>query len=110
MSKKNNKLSLIFSFLIFFIGASIFFYPTISDLWNKHVNNQLEVKYSEKISKENTIEKDRILNKAIEYNKQHLVNMVKDLFSNNEYSKDNLYYSLLNPNNDGVMGAQVAIV
>ncbi|EOU1752923.1 class C sortase [Clostridium perfringens] len=104
MSKKNNKLSLIFSFLIFFIGASIFFYTTISDLWNKHVNNQLEVKYSEKISKENTVEKDRILNKAIEYNKQHLVNMVKDVFSNNEYSKDNLYYSLLNPNNDGVMG------
>lgn len=104
MSKKNNKLSLIFSFLIFFIGASIFFYPTISDLWNKHVNNQLEVKYSDKISKENTVEKDRILNKAIEYNKQHLVNMVKDVFSNNEYSKDNVYYSLLNPNNDGVMG------
>ena len=73
-------------------------------MWNKHVNNQLEVKYSEKISKENTVEKDRILNKAIEYNKQHLVNMVKDVFSNNEYSKDNVYYSLLNPNNDGVMG------
>lgn len=104
MSRKNNKLSLIFSFLIFFIGASIFFYPTISDLWNKHVNNQLEVKYSEKISKENTVEKDRILNKAIEYNKHNLVNMVKDVFGNNEYSKDNLYYSLLNPNNDGVMG------
>ena len=30
--------------------------------------------------------------------------MVKDVFSNNEYSKDNVYYSLLNPNNDGVMG------
>ncbi len=48
-------------------------------MWNKHVNNQLEVKYSEKISKENTIEKDRILNKAIEYNKQHLVNMVQKI-------------------------------
>lgn len=104
MSKKINKLSLIFSFLIFFIGASIFFYPTISDLWNKHINNQLAVKYSEKMSKENTFEKDKILNKAIEYNNQHLVNTVKDVFSNNEYSKDNEYYSLLNPNNDGVMG------
>lgn len=104
MSKKNNKLTLIFSFLIFFIGAGIFFYPSISDLWNKHTNNQLEEEYNEKISKENKSEKDKMLNEAIEYNKHHLVNVVKDVFNNNEYSKNNAYYSLLNPNNDGIMG------
>jgi len=90
-------LSTLFFILIFLIGLSIFLYPTVSNLWNEHLNSQQIIDYTEQISQYSTEEQQAMLQKARSYN-EHLLDsaLLQDLGLH--------YEDLLNINGDGVMG------
>lgn len=104
-NKKIANLGYFLTFLGMLIGLVVLFYPTASDLWNRYVNQQLATEYKETVSKIDTSELDKLWDEAVEYNKQHTVNEVKDAFSeNNTYELSHPYDLLLNPNGDNIMG------
>lgn len=93
---KKHLSSLLF-ILIFLIGLSIFLYPTVSNLWNEHLNSQQIIDYTEQVSHISSEEQQAMLQKAHSYN-EHLLDqaMLSDLGLH--------YEELLNINGDGVMG------
>lgn len=92
--------------VIFLIGFGIFVYPTVSDIWNRHRNEQLINSYrvsAEDLSEERTA---KLWEEAEEYNKQHTVNTIVDAFNeDDDYVLTHPYDQLLDPNGDGLMGS-----
>ncbi len=101
--KKKRYLLLFFGFLT---GFFILMYPSFADAWNRHRNKLLAAEYEETVSEIQSDEIERIAGEAREYNRQHTVNEVQDIFENSEdYTLSHPYDSLLNPNGDEVMGS-----
>lgn len=90
--------------LVFIIGLLIFFYPIISDYWNQRRAEQLIVEYKENI--ENILVEDfeKEKQEIRDYNRQLLNGSVLENFVSRENTRDERYESLLNINNDGMMG------
>lgn len=90
----------------FLAGFFILMYPSFADAWNRHRNKLLAAEYDETVSEIQSDEIERIAGEAREYNRQHTVNEVQDIFENSEdYTLSHPYDSLLNPNGDEVMGS-----
>ncbi|MGN0243038.1 MAG: class C sortase [Lachnospiraceae bacterium] len=83
--------------LIFFIGLSIFLYPMLSNLYNRHMNYRLISQYNEMGEVLTEKEYNVLLEDAHTYNK----------YLNNKQKLTEMglsYESVLNPQGDGMMG------
>ena len=90
--------------VVFLLGLLVLLYPTLSNVYNNLRNQSLITDYENNVS--NISEKDYtdMLNKAIEYNKQHTNNVFVDAFTNDEYILSHPYDTLLNPGGNNIMG------
>ena len=104
--KKSSKLLNIFIALVFLIGAGIFTYPTISDMWNQYRNALLVSNYNESVENLSDEQYEKLWQEAQEYNDKHTVNTVVDAFNEeDEYVLSHPYDEVLDPNGDGLMGS-----
>ena len=95
----------IYIVLIFILGLSIAFYPLISDQWNKYRANKLIANYDNVVKEIKPNEIKKKIDDARKYNKTLIGGVVPDAFSVRNGVKDKEYESLLNINNDGIIGS-----
>ena len=91
--------------LIFILGLSIAFYPLISDQWNKYRANKLIANYDNVVKEIKPDEIKKKIDDARKYNETLIGGVVPDAFSVRNGVKDKEYESLLNINNDGIIGS-----
>ena len=104
--KKSNFIRNIFFILIFLVGAGVFLYPTVSDMWNQYRNAKLVSKYDEAVTDLSDNEYEKLWNEAEEYNAEHPVNSIVDAFEEeDDYVLSHPYDEVLDPNGDGLMGS-----
>lgn len=104
--KKSNFIWNIFFILIFLVGAGVFLYPTVSDMWNQYRNAKLVSKYDEAVTDLSDNEYEKLWNEAEEYNAEHPVNSIVDAFEEeDDYVLSHPYDEVLDPNGDGLMGS-----
>ncbi|MDO4416871.1 MAG: class C sortase [Eubacteriales bacterium] len=90
---------------LFAISGGILLYPTASAAWNGFVAGQRITAYEEAASEMEQSQRERILEDARAYNRQHLFNTIADAFDGDgSYIRTHPYDSLLDPGGDGVMG------
>ena len=91
---------------MFLVGAGIFTYPTISDLWNQYRNALLVSKYNSSVENLSNDQYDKLWQDAEEYNAEHPTNVIVDAFSEeDDYVLSHPYDEVLDPNGDGLMGS-----
>lgn len=95
----------IYIVLIFILGLSIAFYPLISDQWNKYRANKLIANYDNVVKEIKPDEIKKKIDDARKYNETLIGGVVPDAFSVRNGVKDKEYESLLNINNDGIIGS-----
>ena len=104
--KKSNFIWNIFFILIFLVGAGVFLYPTVSDMWNQYRNAKLVSKYDEAVTDLSDNEYEKLWDEAEEYNAEHPVNSIVDAFEEeDDYVLSHPYDEVLDPNGDGLMGS-----
>lgn len=104
--KKSRWLVNLLIVLLFLVGAGVLLYPTFSDMWNKYRNAQLITKYEEAVETLSDDNYEKLWQEAKEYNAQHKVNHIVDAFSEEtEYELSHPYDTILDPNDDGLMGS-----
>lgn len=92
--------------IFFLIGAAIFFYPTVSDMWNQYRNAQLISTYDTSVADLSDDKYEKMWAEAEEYNVEHPVNSIVDAFDeNSDYKLGHPYDQVLDPNGDGLMGS-----
>ena len=105
---KNRRRQIIFRIivgLILLIGLLVLLYPTISNFWNERRNAQLINQYEASASAYTDDTREQAFREAQEYNAQHNINTIADVFDeNDEYILTHPYDTLLNPSGNGVMG------
>lgn len=84
------------------LTLSIFFYPTISDAWNRFVASRIIYKHIQ--DQKNNTSEDAIYQAAIEYN-DILFHKGTVLSENARHAGDPYYESMLNENHDSIMGS-----
>ncbi len=89
--------------LVFLIGVSIMLYPSISNMWNRHVFKTQVSSYEDKVSS-GAVDMDKELENAELYNKNLSPKEVPDAFSVKDGSTDENYENVLNIGADGMMG------
>lgn len=95
----------LFLLLGFFAGALIYLYPTISDTWNFYRNQRLIADYDTSVENLSDKKYRKIMKAAREYNKQHKINRILDVFDDdNDYVLTHPYDTLLNPGENDIMG------
>lgn len=86
-------------------GIFLLLYPSGSDIWNKWRNQKLTTEYSQSMNEIDSEKIDELWNIAVDYNKNHTRNEVRDVFSQtDEYKLSQPYDKLLNLKNDNIMG------
>lgn len=106
MKKKKNFVWNIFFALVFLAGAGVFLYPTVSDMWNQYRNVRLVSRYDEAVTDLSDNEYEKLWNEAKEYNAEHLVNSIADVFGEkDDYVLTQPYDQVLDPNGEGLMGS-----
>ena len=95
----------IYIVLIFILGLSIAFYPLISDQWTKYRANKLIANYDNVVKEIKPDEIKKKIDDARKYNETLIGGVVPDAFSVRNGVKDKEYESLLNINNDGIIGS-----
>ena len=89
-------------------GLSLLVYPLVANTWNNHVQATLVNNYTESVDtaiEEGKLDVSSELEKAEEYNAELLPSILPDSFAEAEANgTDSEYMSLLNANDDGVMG------
>ena len=95
----------IYIVLIFILGLSIAFYPLISDQWNKYRANKLIANYDNVVKEIKPDEIKKKIDDARKCNETLIGGVVPDAFSVRNGVKDKEYESLLNINNDGIIGS-----
>ena len=90
----------------FLIGAAIAFYPLISKVWNRWRDSLLIAEYQGEVEKIPEADYSDILAQAREYNDQHRVNKLVDVFGEDteDYILTHPYDTLLNPFGNLIMG------
>ena len=96
-----NKLSTFLLAVIFFAGLSLLLYPTVSDYWNSMHASQAVADYAENVSNLNEEQYTRMLEAAREYNADLSEQGTAYALSEEQ---EELYESLLNLNDTGIMG------
>lgn len=106
MKKKKNFVWNIFFALVFLAGAGVFLYPTVSDMWNQYRNVRLVSRYDEAVTDLSDNEYEKMWNEAKEYNAEHPVNSIADVFGEkDDYVLTRPYDQVLDPNGEGLMGS-----
>lgn len=106
MKKKKNFVWNIFFALVFLAGAGVFLYPTVSDMWNQYRNVRLVSRYDEAVTDLSDNEYEKLWNEAKEYNAEHPVNSIVDVFGEkDDYVLTQPYDQVLDPNGEGLMGS-----
>lgn len=100
---KNKKL-VVFLILLFIAGLSIFLYPTFSNAWNKYRDSQLITEYSKTIEETDDHTLDDEWQRAEDYNETLVGLPVPNAFVEEDEQADAEYESLLNLNDDGIIG------
>lgn len=104
--KKNKKIKYLIMLILFLIGAGIFLYPTISDMWNQYRNARLITEYDTSVSDLSKSEYARLWKEAKEYNAEHPVNSIVDAFDeSDQYVLTHPYDQVLDPDGNGLMGS-----
>ena len=90
----------------FLIGAGIAFYPLISKIWNRWRDSLLIAEYQGEVEKIPEADYSDIFAQAKEYNDQHKVNKIVDVFKEDteDYILTHPYDTLLNPFDNLIMG------
>jgi len=104
MKKKKNLLFL----FIFLIGAGVVLYPTVSDLWNQHYNDEQITQYAEVVQTLSEENYEECWQAAKDYNAAIKVNTIVDAFGESAEEGGNdtdSYESVLNLKGDGLMGS-----
>lgn len=106
MKKGMTRLKLLNYLFIFIslVGIAIIFYPSISNMFYKITANKVIENYSKDINAISKKEKEKLINDARAYNDNSLVYRIEDAFDIDAKNKDDIYQSLLNYNEDGIMG------
>ena len=99
--KKNGSLSTIILVAIFFVGLSVLLYPTISDFWNEKRQSQAITTYDDIIAELKPEDFSAHFAKADEYNEK-LRSVLSPFLSYKNL--DDMYYSTLDINGNGMMG------
>lgn len=96
----------IFAILFFLGSASVYFYPMLSNVWNRYRNSQLISEYTDTVSELAPKDFSEYWEAARAYNDQHTENVIIDAFDENseEYILTHPYDTLLNPTGNEVMG------
>ncbi|MGM9946812.1 class C sortase [Floccifex sp.] len=94
---KKSKFINVLLVLILLVGLSLLLYPSLSDYYNSFHQTQAITDYSIQVSKLDAETHDRILQDAIEYNKELFENGIQNI-SESKYEKQ------LNVSGTGVMG------
>ena len=89
--------------LIFVIGLGVLLYPAVSDLWNQHRQNSLISSYTETVAQMSKTDYSDYLEAARAYNAA-LKSDLHDAFSGQAPDENDVYWTLLNLDNNGVMG------
>ncbi|KRN51192.1 sortase family protein [Kandleria vitulina DSM 20405] len=105
---KKDKLINIFIALMIFVGLSVMFYPVVSDMWNTYRNSLLISSHKKDVNDLSKKQTEQIWNEAVNYNKNHKENFIKeDVFTNLKKHTKSKYDSYLNISKNGVMGTIV---
>lgn len=104
--RKGSLLSTLFLLLVFLVGAGIFLYPTVSDIWNRYRNSLLITDYTRSVKTMTKEAHDDVWAEARAYNEQHKVNNIMDAFDDEteEYVVSNPYATMLSPDGSDIMG------
>lgn len=104
--KRNKKIKYLIMLILFLIGAGIFLYPTISDMWNQYRNVRLITEYDTSVTDLSKSEYARLWKEAKEYNTEHPVNSIVDAFDeSDQYVLTHPYDQVLDPDGNGLMGS-----
>lgn len=104
--KRNKKIKYLIMLILFLIGAGIFLYPTISDMWNQYRNVRLITEYDTSVTDLSKSEYARLWKEAKEYNAEHPVNSIVDAFDeSDQYVLTHPYDQVLDPDGNGLMGS-----
>ena len=110
--KKKKKGSIVLNNFIaaaFLVGAGIFLYPTVSDMWNQYRNAQLISTYDQAVTDLSDDNYEKLWKEAEEYNVK-LKNreaVLTDPFDPElavDGTEEKQYEHLMDPENDGIMG------
>ena len=105
---KKDKLINIFIALMILVGLSVMFYPVVSDMWNTYRNSLLISSHKKDVNDLSKKQTEQIWNEAVNYNKNHKENFIKeDVFTNLKKHTKSKYDSHLNISKNGVMGTIV---
>lgn len=105
---KKDKLINIFIALMILVGLSVMFYPVVSDMWNTYRNSLLISSHKKDVNDLSKKQTEQIWNEAVNYNKNHKENFIKeDVFMNLKKHTKSKYDSYLNISKNGVMGTIV---
>lgn len=103
MNKKKIDIPTIVFIIVIIVGLSIMIYPVVTDFINTNKAKELISEYNNSVvNNSNNINND-IIEKANLYNQTLNTNSIESSFQG-EYNSDDYYASLLNINNDGIMG------
>lgn len=90
------------------VGLSVMFYPVVSDMWNTYRNSLLISSHKKDVNDLSKKQTEQIWNEAVNYNKNHKENFIKeDVFTNLKKHTKSKYDSYLNISKNGVMGTIV---
>ncbi len=105
MNKEIKEKIIIFLFiLMIIIGLSFILYPIISNLINANHYQKIINTYQNTVSDKTDVENDKLLVKARQYNSSLSSNNIVDVFQNPNQSNSSEYLSILNVNDNGMMG------
>ena len=108
MNMKKDKIINIFLALMIFVGLCVMFYPVVSDMWNTYRNSLLISSHKKDVNDLSKKQTEQIWNEAVNYNKNHKENFIKeDVFTNLKKHTKSKYDSYLNISKNGVMGTIV---
>lgn len=85
-------------------GLCVLFYPAVSTAWNKYREKRLINTYEESIRQIEQEDFQKYWKDARAYNEGQVENIIPDAFAAGENVVDEVYESLLNYGNDGIMG------
>ncbi|MBR6873828.1 MAG: class C sortase [Ruminococcus sp.] len=100
MRKKKGRRTTTLLVIVFLVGLSVMLYPTVANLWNKHLQGEAIADYQQKVNQITEDRSAKLIAQAREYNKKllHIAAPLKN------YDKAEGYYELLDVSGTGVMG------
>lgn len=102
-ARRRSSLSTVVAALAFAAGLVILFYPTVSDLWNQWRQNSLMASYDEAVADAGGDDNEAALAAAEAYNAA-LDPSLRDAFAGDDPAAGDVYWSLLDPLGQGIMG------